>query len=49
MEKLDFGTVAVAIVDFTFHAIMGNLTRTSDFTMSLIKDKMMSLIKDKPR
>jgi hypothetical protein len=27
MEKLDFGTVAVAIVDFTFHAIIGNLTR----------------------
>jgi hypothetical protein len=49
MEKLNLGTVAMAIVNFTFHAIIGNLTRKSDFTMSLIKDKMMSLIKDKPR
>jgi hypothetical protein len=41
MEKLDFGTVAVAIVVvFPFHAIIGD---------SLIKDKTMSLIKDKSR
>jgi hypothetical protein len=31
MEKLDFGTVAVAIVDFLFHAIIGDLTRKKRF------------------
>ncbi len=50
MEKLNFGTVAVAIVDFPFHAIIGNLTRKKRFDkMSLIKDKNVSLIKDKVR
>jgi hypothetical protein len=31
MEKLDFGTVVVAIVDYTFHAIIGNLTLKKRF------------------
>jgi hypothetical protein len=31
MEKLDFGTVAIAIVDFTFHVMIGNLPRKKRF------------------